>query len=104
MARFGMVIDTRQCIGCQDCVVACNIENGVPPGQRREGQPVPVAAAHPDASILTGRNSLGEIAPQEEFAPQAGHDRLDAPLVDPVWKASWDFPAEAEVARRLRHG
>jgi Fe-S-cluster-containing dehydrogenase component len=35
VARFGMVIDTRQCIGCQDCVVACNIENGVPPGQRR---------------------------------------------------------------------
>lgn len=35
MARFGMVIDTRLCIGCQDCVAACNAENGVPPGERR---------------------------------------------------------------------
>jgi nucleoside-diphosphate-sugar epimerase len=31
-----------------------------------------------------------------------GHDRLDGPLVDPVWKASWDFDAEAALAERLR--
>jgi Fe-S-cluster-containing dehydrogenase component len=30
-----MVIDTRLCIGCEDCVVACNIENDVPQGRRR---------------------------------------------------------------------
>ncbi len=35
MSRLGMVIDTRQCIGCEGCVVACNIENDVPPGERR---------------------------------------------------------------------
>ena len=27
MARFGMVIDTRRCVGCMDCVVACKTEN-----------------------------------------------------------------------------
>jgi Fe-S-cluster-containing dehydrogenase component len=36
MARFGMVIDTRKCIGCMDCVVACKTENGVPDGYCRD--------------------------------------------------------------------
>ena len=36
MARFGMVIDTRQCVGCQDCVVACQAENDVPQGYCRD--------------------------------------------------------------------
>jgi Fe-S-cluster-containing dehydrogenase component len=30
MARFGMVIDTKKCVGCMDCVVACKTENNVP--------------------------------------------------------------------------
>src|SRR6266545_2800689 len=37
MARLAMVIDTRKCVGCMDCVVACKTENGVPEG----GQPRP---------------------------------------------------------------
>ena len=36
MARFGMVIDTRKCVGCMDCVVACKTENGVPDGYTRD--------------------------------------------------------------------
>ena len=32
MSRFGMVIDTRKCVGCMDCVVACETENNVPVG------------------------------------------------------------------------
>lgn len=28
--RFGMVIDTRYCVGCQTCVVGCKINNEVP--------------------------------------------------------------------------
>ena len=32
MPRFGMVIDTKQCVGCMDCVVACQTENDVPEG------------------------------------------------------------------------
>lgn len=36
MARLGMVIDTRQCVGCMDCVVACKTENGVPDGYCRD--------------------------------------------------------------------
>jgi Fe-S-cluster-containing dehydrogenase component len=36
MPRFGMAIDTRKCVGCMDCVVACQIENDVPAGYCRD--------------------------------------------------------------------
>ena len=36
MARYGMVIDTRRCVGCMDCVVACKTENQVPEGLNRD--------------------------------------------------------------------
>jgi len=36
MARFGIVIDTRRCVGCMDCVVACKTENRVPEGFCRD--------------------------------------------------------------------
>jgi molybdopterin-containing oxidoreductase family iron-sulfur binding subunit len=29
---YGMVIDTRRCVGCKSCVVACKAENKTPPG------------------------------------------------------------------------
>jgi Fe-S-cluster-containing dehydrogenase component len=36
MSRYAMVIDTRRCVGCMDCVVACKVENGVPEGLSRD--------------------------------------------------------------------
>ncbi len=30
--RYGMVIDTRKCINCKACTIACKAENSTPPG------------------------------------------------------------------------
>jgi len=34
--RLAMVIDTRKCVGCADCVLACKAENKVPDGYCRD--------------------------------------------------------------------
>jgi Fe-S-cluster-containing dehydrogenase component len=34
--KYAMVIDTKLCIGCGDCVVACKVENMVPDGLHRD--------------------------------------------------------------------
>jgi tetrathionate reductase subunit B len=31
-ARFAMAVDTRRCVGCNACVIACKTENAVPNG------------------------------------------------------------------------
>ena len=36
MARYAMAIDTKSCVGCSDCVVACQTENEVPIGYCRD--------------------------------------------------------------------
>ena len=32
MTRYGLVIDTKRCIGCHGCAIACKSENNVPDG------------------------------------------------------------------------
>lgn len=35
MARFGMTIDTKRCVGCHACAIACMMENDLPEGSQR---------------------------------------------------------------------
>ena len=34
--RYGMVLDTRTCVGCSACVIGCKTENDVPAGYVRD--------------------------------------------------------------------
>jgi len=34
--RYGMVVDTRTCVGCNACVIGCMTENDVPAGHTRD--------------------------------------------------------------------
>ncbi len=34
--RYAMAVDTKKCVGCSDCVVACQTENRVPDGFCRD--------------------------------------------------------------------
>jgi len=34
--RYGMVVDTRTCVGCSACVIGCKTENDVPAGYVRD--------------------------------------------------------------------
>jgi Fe-S-cluster-containing dehydrogenase component len=51
MARFGMVIDTRKCVGCMDCVVACQTENDVPVGYARDWITTDVRGEFPNLTM-----------------------------------------------------
>ncbi len=46
-----MAIDTRRCVGCMDCVVACKVENGVPDGFCRDWITQTVQGAYPTLSL-----------------------------------------------------
>ncbi len=51
MARYGMVIDTKKCVGCTDCVIACETENNVPVGFSRSWVNQIAEGKFPDTKI-----------------------------------------------------
>ena len=51
MARYGMAIDTARCVGCMDCVVACQTENEVPEGFCRDWITTGVTGRFPDLQM-----------------------------------------------------
>ncbi len=51
MSRYIMVIDTRRCVGCMDCVVACKTENRIPEGYTRDWITETVRGEFPSLSM-----------------------------------------------------
>ena len=71
MARYGMVIDTKRCVGCADCVVACKTENHVPDGFCRDWIVEDVRGAFPELhmEIRSERCNHCENAPCVRCCP-----------------------------------
>lgn len=49
--RYAMAIDTKKCVGCSDCVVACQIENKVPIGYCRDWVTETVVGSYPQLEL-----------------------------------------------------
>ncbi|MEP7115122.1 MAG: NAD-dependent epimerase/dehydratase family protein, partial [Ilumatobacteraceae bacterium] len=61
-----------------------------------------LSTAKADAVLLPQHGfRAGHEATYEWFLSQGWADRSAEPLVDPVWRATWDFEAEADVARMI---
>lgn len=49
--RYAMAIDTKKCVGCSDCVVACQLENDVPVGYCRDWVTETTVGSYPDLTL-----------------------------------------------------
>jgi len=49
--RYGMAVDTRTCVGCSACVIACKTENGVADGFCRDWITTSTTGAFPDLTM-----------------------------------------------------
>lgn len=49
--RYAMAVDTRRCVGCNACVLACKAENGVPDGAFRSWIATETAGTYPNLAM-----------------------------------------------------
>ena len=49
--RYAMAIDTRKCVGCADCEIACNMEHNVPLGYTRSWITEMVRGSYPATTL-----------------------------------------------------
>ena len=88
MKRLAMVVDTRKCVGCMDCVVACETENNTPQGLHRDWIRTTTDGEFPDLrmEIRSERCHHCSRTPCVRVCPTgASHvDENGAVLVDPV--------------------
>jgi Fe-S-cluster-containing dehydrogenase component len=49
--RYAMAIDTKKCVGCSDCVIACNTENYIALGYARDWVTETIHGTYPNLSL-----------------------------------------------------
>ncbi len=49
--RYAMAVDTLKCVGCSDCVVACQTENDVPVGHCRDWIVEKMTGTYPELQL-----------------------------------------------------
>lgn len=83
MPRYGMVINTKRCVGCADCVVACKTENNVPDGFCRDWIVQDVRGAFPNLQmeIRSERCNHCENAPCVRCCPTGASYIADGGIV-----------------------
>jgi len=81
--RYAMVIDTKKCVGCSDCVVACQTENNVPIGYCRDWITETVNGTYPNVTLelKSERCNHCENAPCVRSCPTGASHQLDNGIV-----------------------
>lgn len=78
-----MVIDTLKCVGCSDCVVACQTENNVPIGYCRDWIVESVQGSYPNTTLelRSERCNHCDNAPCVRCCPTGASHQLDNGIV-----------------------
>ena len=82
--KYAMVIDTKLCVGCGACVVACKTENEVPEGLHRDWVVEEVTGTFPDLfmEIRSERCNHCSSAPCIQSCPTgASHNKKGSNIV-----------------------
>lgn len=81
--RYAMVIDTRLCVGCMNCVVACKTENNVPDGFCRDWITETVHGGFPNVrlQIRSERCNHCEYPPCVHCCPTGASHRREGGFV-----------------------
>ncbi len=81
--RYAMAIDTLKCVGCSDCVIACQMENNVPLGFCRDWVVESVHGTYPEVGLelRSERCNHCENAPCVRCCPTGASHIVDGGIV-----------------------
>lgn len=81
--RYAMAIDTLKCVGCSDCVIACQMENNVPLGFCRDWVVESVHGTYPQVGLelRSERCNHCENAPCVRCCPTGASHIVDGGIV-----------------------